>query len=287
MTVKIHNQEDFAKMRKAGKLACDVLDYITDFVRVDVSTNELDMLCSKKILEAGAVCAPLNYHPSNFKYPYPKSICTSINEVICHGVPNQRLLKNGDIVNIDVTVILDGWHGDSSRMYYVGEPSIKAQKLTRVTYECLMLGIQEVKPGNFLGDIGFAIQNHAEKNGFSVVRDYCGHGIGKVFHDEPSVVHYGKKGQGLELKEGMFFTIEPMINEGSYHCKKDESLKNKNPVEYEWTVITSDKNPISGKRSLSAQFEHTIGVTSNGYEIFTSSPSTIEMPVIKQITKKN
>ena len=285
MTVKIHNSQDFAKMRKAGKLACDVLDYIGDFVCADITTNELDRLCHQKITKAGAICAPLNYHPSNFKYPYPKSICTSINEVVCHGVPSNRILKNGDIINIDVTVILDGWHGDSSRMYYVGEPSIKAQKLTRVTYECLMLGIQETKPGNFLGDIGFAIQNHAEKNGFSVVRDYCGHGIGKLFHDEPSVVHYGKKGQGLELKEGMFFTIEPMINEGNYTCKKDETLKNKDPIEYEWTVITGDKNPISGKRSLSAQFEHTIGVTANGCEIFTSSSNCSEMPIIKKLNK--
>lgn len=281
MTVKIHSQEDFIKMRNAGRLASEVLDFITDYVDINVSTNELDRLCHQKIIEAGAVCAPLGYHPANFKYPFPKSICTSINEVICHGVPSERTLKNGDILNIDVTVILDGWHGDCSRMYYVGKPSIKAQKLTETTYECLMLAIQQVKPGNHFGDIGFAIQNHAHNKGFSVVRDYCGHGIGQVFHDEPSVVHYGKKGQGLEFKEGMFFTIEPMINEGSYNCKKDETLKSKDPVLYEWTIITSDKNPTTGKRSLSAQFEHTIGVTANGCEIFTASQKNLEFPKIK------
>jgi methionyl aminopeptidase len=282
MTVKIHNQEDFVKMRNAGRLASEVLDYIYDFVDVGIATNELDRLCHQKIIEAGAICAPLGYHPSNFKYPFPKSICTSVNEVVCHGVPSERILRNGDILNIDVTVILDGWHGDSSRMYYVGEPSIKAQKLTQTTYECLMLAIEQVKPGNHLGDIGYVIQNHAHQNGFSVVRDYCGHGIGRVFHDEPSVVHYGKKSQGLELKEGMFFTIEPMINEGNYHTKKDETLKNKDEVLYEWTVITGDKNSITGKRSLSAQFEHTIGVTADGCEIFTASINRQELPIIKK-----
>ncbi len=286
MTVKIHSKEDFINMRKAGNLASEVLDYIGDFVKIGVSTNELDQLCHKKITDANAISAPLGYHPSNFKYAFPKSICTSINEVICHGVPSERTLKNGNILNIDVTVIVDGWHGDSSRMYYVGEPSIKAQKLTQTTYECLMLGIDQVKPGNYLGDIGFAIQTHAEKNGFSVVRDYCGHGIGKVFHDEPSVLHYGKKGQGIELKEGMFFTIEPMINEGSFYTKKDQTLRDRDPILYEWTVITSDKNPITGKRSLSAQFEHTIGVTANGCEIFTSSKNSQEMPKVIPSIKK-
>lgn len=282
MTIKIHNQDDFKKMRQAGDLASSVLDFISPYVVEGITTNELDLLCHQKIIDANAIPAPLGYHPMNFKYPFPKSICTSINEVICHGVPSQRILKNGDIINIDVTVIVDGWHGDSSRMYYVGEPSIKAQKLTQTTYECLMLAIEQVKPKNHLGDIGYAIQSHAEKNGFSVVRDYCGHGIGRVFHDEPSVVHYGKKNQGLELKEGMFFTIEPMINEGSFHSKKDETLKNKDPILYEWTVITADKNSITGKRSLSAQFEHTVGVTANGCEIFTKSKLDLELPTIKK-----
>lgn len=281
MTVKIHESEDFEKMRKSGRLASEVLDYIGQFVKEGITTLELDQICHKKIIEANAIPAPLGYHPSNFKYPFPRSICTSVNEVICHGVPSEQVLKNGDIINIDVTVIVDGWHGDSSRMYYVGKPSIKAQKLTQTTYECLMLAIEEARPGNHLGDIGFAIQNHAEKNGFSVVRDYCGHGIGKVFHDEPSVVHYGKKGQGLELKEGMFFTIEPMINEGNFHTKKDETLKNKDPILYEWTVITADKNPINGKRSLSAQFEHSIGITAKGCEIFTKSVNDLELPIFK------
>ncbi len=287
MTVKIHNHEDFIKMRNAGRLASAVLDYIHDFVNIGITTEELDRLCHQKIIEAGAICAPLGYHPSSFRHPFPKSICTSVNEVVCHGVPSQRILRNGDILNIDVTVIVDGWHGDSSRMYYVGEPSIKAQKLTQTTYECLMLAIQEVKPGNHLGDIGYAIQTHAHKNGFSVVRDYCGHGIGRVFHDEPSVVHYGKKSHGLELKEGMFFTIEPMINEGSYHTKKDETLKNKDEVLYEWTVITGDKNSITGRRSLSAQFEHTIGVTADGCEIFTASINRDELPVFKKSNSNN
>lgn len=281
MTIKIHNSEDFEKMRKAGRLASDVLDYVGQFVKVGINTLELDQICHKKIIDANAIPAPLGYHPSNFTYPFPRSICTSVNEVICHGVPSEQTLKNGDIINIDVTVIVDGWHGDSSRMYYVGKPSVKAQKLTQTTYECLMLAIQEAKPGNHLGDIGFAIQTHAEKSGFSVVRDYCGHGIGKVFHDEPSVVHYGKKNHGLELKEGMFFTIEPMINEGNFKTKKDETLKNKDPVLYEWTVITADKNPINGKRSLSAQFEHTIGITATGCEIFTKSINDLELPIFK------
>jgi len=275
--VKIHNQKDFEKMRLAGELASEILDFITSYVEPGITTNFLNELCHKKIIEAKAIPAPLGYHPKNFQYPYPKSICTSVNEVICHGVPSDKILKNGDIVNIDITVILDGWHGDSSRMYYVGEPSLKAKKLTQITYECLMLGIEQVKPGNHLGDIGYAIQNHAEKNGFSVVREYCGHGIGKLFHDEPSVVHYGKKGQGLELKEGMFFTIEPMINEGGYQSKKDETLR-KDPILYEWTVITADKNRTTGKRSLSAQFEHTVAVTKEGCEIFTKSKKGLDFP---------
>jgi len=248
--ITIHTEEDFIKMRKAGKLASEILDYIGDFVKPGITTNKLNDLCHNKIIENGAIPAPLNYRG------FPKSICTSINHVVCHGIPSEKILQNGDIINIDVTVIVDGWHGDSSRMYYAGEPSIKAKRLCEATFEAMMLGIQQVKPGNSLGDIGFAIQSYVEKLGFSVVRDYCGHGIGKVFHTEPNVVHYGKKGSGLILEEGMFFTIEPMINAGKY-----ETILSKHD---DWTVSTRDK-------SLSAQFEHTVGVTKNGYEIFTIS----------------
>lgn len=281
MTITIHSSADFAKMRIAGKLAGEILDYITPFVEIGVTTNYLNDLCHKKIIENNAIPAPLNYHPRGFKYSFPKSICTSVNEIICHGVPSDRVLKNGDTINIDVTVIVDGWHGDSSRMYFVGDKvSIKAKKLTQITYDCMMFGIQEIKPGVKIGNIGHAIQNHAEKNGFSVVRDYCGHGIGKVFHAEPSVLHYGKKNEGIILEEGMFFTVEPMINEGSHYTRKDETLKN-DPVLYEWTVITADKNNSTGKRSLSAQFEHTIGVTKDGFEIFTASPKGLDFPPYK------
>lgn len=258
MTITIHKSEDFEKMRIAGKLAGEILDYITPFVEVGVTTNYLNDLCHKKIIENNAIPAPLNYRG------FPKSICTSVNHVICHGIPSEKTLKNGDILNIDVTVIVDGWHGDTSRMYFVGnDVSIKAKKLTQITYECMMMGIEKVKPEIHLGEIGFVIQNHAEKHGFSVVRDYCGHGIGKVFHAEPSVLHYGKKNSGILLKEGMFFTIEPMINAGTF-----ETLLSKHDG---WTVTTRDK-------SLSAQFEHTIGITKDGFEIFTASPKGLDFP---------
>jgi len=261
MTITIHKSEDFEKMRIAGKLAGEILDYITPFVEVGVTTDYLNDLCHKKIIENNAIPAPLNYRG------FPKSICTSVNHVICHGIPSDKTLKNGDILNIDVTVIVDGWHGDTSRMYFVGnDVSIKAKKLTQITYECMMMGIEKVKPEIHLGEIGFVIQNHAEKHGFSVVRDYCGHGIGKVFHAEPSVLHYGKKNSGILLKEGMFFTIEPMINVGTF-----ETLLSKHDG---WTVTTRDK-------SLSAQFEHTIGVTKDGFEIFTASPKGLDFPPYK------
>ena len=261
MTITIHKSEDFEKMRIAGKLAGEILDYITPFVEVGVTTDYLNDLCHKKIIENNAIPAPLNYRG------FPKSICTSVNHVICHGIPSDKTLKNGDILNIDVTVIVDGWHGDTSRMYFVGnDVSIKAKKLTQITYECMMMGIEKVKPEIHLGEIGFVIQNHAEKHGFSVVRDYCGHGIGKVFHAEPSVLHYGKKNSGILLKEGMFFTIEPMINVGTF-----ETLLSKHDG---WTVTTRDK-------SLSAQFEHTIGVTKDGFEIFTASPRGLDFPPYK------
>jgi methionyl aminopeptidase len=258
--IVIHTEEEFKKMRAAGKLAAEILDFIAEFVKVGVTTDYLDKLCHDKIIANNAIPAPLNYKG------FPKSICTSINHVICHGIPSDKILKNGDIMNIDVTVILDGWHGDSSRMYYVGDPGVKAKRLCQVTYDAMMLGIEQVKPGNTIGDIGNAIQTHAEKQGFSVVRDYCGHGIGKIFHTEPSIVHYGKKGTGTILEEGMFFTVEPMINAG-----KHETILSKHDG---WTVTTRDK-------SLSAQFEHTIGVTKDGAEIFTTSRNGFDFPPYK------
>ena len=257
MAITIHSAQDFQKMQKAGQLAASILDYISDYVEVGVTTQELNDLCHNKIIENNAIPAPLNYKG------FPKSICTSVNHVVCHGIPGDKKLKNGDIVNIDVTVILDGWHGDTSRMYYVGEPSVKAKRLCQITYDCMMMGIEEVKPGKTFGDIGYVIQNHAEKHGYSVVRDYCGHGIGKVFHSEPSVVHYGKRNSGPVIEEGMFFTIEPMINAGKY-----QTILSKHDG---WTVTTRDK-------SLSAQFEHTIGVTKDGFEIFTKSPKDLDFP---------
>lgn len=252
-------------MRIAGQLASEVLDYISEFVIPGVSTDKLDYLCHEFMANVqGTIPAPLNYAPPGHS-PFPKSICTSINNQICHGIPGPKILKKGDIVNIDITVIKDGYHGDTSRMFYLGEPSIKAKRLCEITYECMWLGIYKVKPGNFLGDIGHAIQNHAELNGYSVVREFCGHGIGKVFHEEPQVLHYGSQGKGLELKEGMIFTIEPMINAG----KKDIKM-----LPDGWTVVTKD-------RSLSAQWEHTILVTKNGYEVLTLSDGSPKEP--KQI----
>jgi len=252
-SIVIHTDPaDTEGMRKAGKLAAEVLDHVEDFIKPGVSTNELNDICHNMIVGAGAIPAPLNYRG------FPKSVCTSVNHVICHGIPDDRKLKDGDILNIDVTVILDGWHGDTNRTYFVGNVPIKAKRLTQVAYEAMMLGIAQVRPGAHLGDIGHAIQKHAEAHRFSVVRDYCGHGIGKVFHDAPNVLHYGEAGTGIELKEGMFFTVEPMINAGSYETKLNEKDG--------WTVTTRD-------RSLSAQFEHTVAVTKNGYEIFTVSPA--------------
>ena len=258
MTVNIKNKEDIEKMRVAGKLASEVLDYITNFVKPNTTTKEIDRLCHEYMVDIQkTVPAPLNYAPPGHT-PYPKSICTSVNNQICHGIPGEKILKKGDVVNIDITVIKDGYHGDTSRMFYVGEPSIQAKRLCEITYESMWLGIKQVKPGNYLGDIGFAIQNYAEKNGFSVVREFCGHGIGKVFHEDPQVLHYGNKGQGLKLETGMVFTIEPMINAG----KKDIKMLSDG-----WTVVTKD-------RSLSAQWEHTILVTEESYEVMTISNGT-------------
>jgi methionyl aminopeptidase len=258
MSVTVKNEDDIRKMRVAGKLAAEVLDFITPHVQPGVTTEEIDRLCHDFMVNVqDTVPAPLNYAPPGHA-PYPKSICTSINNQICHGIPSDRVLKKGDVVNIDITVIKEGYHGDTSRMFYVGEPSIQAKRLCEITYQSMWKGIREVRPGARLGDIGFSIQQFAESHGFSIVREFCGHGIGKVFHEEPQVLHYGKKGTGLELKEGMTFTIEPMVNAG----KKDIRM-----MPDGWTVVTKD-------RSLSAQWEHTILVTKDGYEVLTVSEHT-------------
>lgn len=256
--IKLHTADDFEAMRKAGRLAAETLDYITPHVVPGVTTGELDRLCHDYITDHGAIPAPLNYRG------FPRSICTSVNHVVCHGIPDDaRKIKDGDIINIDVTVILDGWHGDTSRMFLVGDRvPVKARNLCQVTYEAMMKGIEAVRPGVRLGDIGHIIQTHAESHRFSVVRDFCGHGLGRVFHDAPSVLHYGEPDTGVELREGMFFTIEPMINAGRYPVKT---------LSDGWTAVTKD-------RSLSAQFEHSIGVTADGVEIFTRSPKGWDQP---------
>ena len=254
--ITLHGPKDFESMRRAGRLAAETLDYVTPFVKPGVTTAELDKLCDDFTVQHGAVSAPLGYRG------YPKSICTSVNHVVCHGIPGDKVLEDGDIVNVDVTVILDGWHGDTSRMFPVGKVGVKARNLIDVTYEALMRGIAVVKPGATLGDIGHTIQTLAEGNRFSVVRDFCGHGLGRVFHAAPSVLHYGTPGTGPEIKPGMFFTIEPMINAGRHETKI---------LEDGWTAVTRD-------RSLSAQFEHSIGVTEDGCEIFTTSPAGLHCP---------
>jgi methionyl aminopeptidase len=244
----IKTNDDIEKMRVVGRLAAEVLDMIAPFIKEGIMTEELDKICHDYIVDVQkAIPAPLNYHG------FPKSICTSVNHQVCHGIPGPKKLKNGDIVNVDVTVLKDGYHGDTSKMFFVGAPSILADRLVRITQECMYLGIRAVKPGARLGDIGAIIQEHAEKNRFTVVREYCGHGIGKIFHEPPNVLHYGKPGTGAELKAGMIFTIEPMINAG----KRDVKL-----LPDEWTVVTKD-------HSLSAQWEHTILVTDTGYEVLT------------------
>ncbi|MFD2229768.1 type I methionyl aminopeptidase [Alkalimarinus sediminis] len=249
MKVTIKTPEEIEKMRVAGRLAAEVLEMIEPYVKAGVSTGELNDICHKYITEVqNAIPAPLNYRG------FPKSICTSVNQVICHGIPSdKKILKNGDIINIDITVIKDEYHGDTSKMFFIGKPTSAAERLARITQECMYKGIELVKPGARLGDIGHVIQQHAESNYYSVVREYCGHGIGKVFHEEPQVMHYGTPGTGLTLKEGMIFTIEPMINQGKRHCKL---------LPDEWTVVTKD-------RKLSAQWEHTVLVTADGFEILT------------------
>jgi len=255
--IELHTAADFAGMRKAGQLAAQTLDMITEHVQPGVTTEELDRLCHLFITKNGAIPAPLNYKG------FPKSICTSINHVVCHGIPGDRVLVEGEVLNIDVTVILDGWHGDTSRMYYVGEKiPVKARRLCEVTYDCLMAGIEAVKPGATLGDVGYAIQEIAHKNRFSVVQDFCGHGLGRTFHAPPSVLHFGEPGQGEVLEAGMFFTIEPMINAGKYATKI---------LPDGWTAVTKD-------RSLSAQYEHSLAVTDDGFEIFTLSPQGFTRP---------
>ncbi|TAE81375.1 MAG: type I methionyl aminopeptidase [Alphaproteobacteria bacterium] len=244
-------------MRKAGRLTAEILDELYDFVRVGISTDDINRYCHQRIVEAGAIPAPLGYKG------FPKSVCTSVNHVVCHGIPSEKKLIDGDIVNIDVTSIVDGWYGDASRMYFVGNASVKARRLVQVTYDCMMRGIEQVRPGATTGDIGAAIQEYAESQGFSVVRDYCGHGLGRVFHTLPNILHYGVRGEGTRLEEGMFFTVEPMINAG----KKETRL---NPRDG-WTVTTQD-------RSLSAQFEHSLGVTATGFELFTESPKGLHAP---------
>ena len=262
MAITIKNATDIEKMRIAGRLASEVLDFITPYVKAGVTTEKLDALCHDYMVNVQkTIPAPLNYTPPGHT-PYPKSICTSVNHQICHGIPGEKVLKNGDVVNIDITVIKDGYHGDTSRMFYVGEPSIQAKRLCEITYECMWLGIAKVKPGATLGDIGYAIQTYAEKNGYSVVREFCGHGIGKRFHEDPQILHYGRPGAGLKLQAGMMFTVEPMINAG----KRDIKQLNDG-----WTIVTKD-------HSLSAQWEHTVLVTETGFEVMTVSAGSPPVP---------
>jgi methionyl aminopeptidase len=247
-TITIKNQEDIQKMRVAGRLAAEVLEMIGPYVKANVTTDELNQICHDYIVNVQqAIPAPLNYHG------FPKSICTSVNHQVCHGIPGPRVLKDGDIINIDITVLKDGYHGDTSKMFVIGKPSILADRLIKVTQECLYMGIEQIKPGAHFGDIGAVIQQYAEKNRFSVVREYCGHGIGKIFHEPPNVVHYGQPGTGEAILPGMIFTIEPMINAGKRFVKL---------LPDNWTVVTKD-------HSLSAQWEHTILATETGFEVLT------------------
>ena len=272
-SISIKTPEDIQGMRVAGRLAAEVLDFITPYVKPGVTTEELDRLCHEYMKDVqGTIPAPLNYCPPGYT-PYPKAICTSVNDVVCHGIPGDKALKSGDSVNIDITVIKDGYHGDTSRMFLVGEPTILAKRLSEVTYECMWLGIAQIKPGAHLGDIGHVIQQHAEKAGYSVVREFCGHGIGKVFHEEPQVLHYGRAGSGEKLLPGMIFTVEPMINAGRREVRE---------MGDGWTIKTKD-------RSLSAQWEHTVLVTETGFEVLTVSagmpppPPFIQQPVTAQL----
>jgi methionyl aminopeptidase len=262
VAIELKTPQDIEKMRVAGRLAAEVLDFIAPHVKPGVTTGRLDKLCHDYMVDVqGTIPAPLDYCPPGHR-PYPKSICTSVNHQVCHGVPGEKVLRAGDIVNIDITVIKDGFHGDTSRMFLVGEPSIQARRLCEVTYECMWKGIAQVRPGARLGDIGHAIQRHAESHGYSVVREFCGHGIGRRFHEEPQVLHYGQPGQGLALEAGMTFTVEPMINAGRRDIRA---------LGDGWTIVTKD-------HSLSAQWEHTVLVTETGYEIMTLSAGTPPAP---------
>jgi len=264
MSICIKTPEEIAKMRIAGRLAGEVLDYVTPFVKAGVTTEELDRLCHDYMVNVqGCIPAPLNYAPHGHA-PYPKSICTSINHQVCHGVPGDKKLKSGDIVNLDITTIKDGYHGDTSRMFYVGEPSIQARRLCESTHEAMWRGIYTVKPGSTLGDIGHAIQSFAEGLGYSIVREFCGHGIGKRFHEDPQVLHYGKANSGTRLEAGMIFTIEPMVNAGKAGIKQ---------LGDGWTIVTKD-------HSLSAQWEHTILVTETGFEVLTLSADAPPPPAL-------
>ena len=254
--IKLHGRDAFDGMHKAGRLAAETLDMVTPHMVPGVTTGEIDDLVRRFILAGGGVPATVGYRG------YTHSCCISINHVVCHGIPGDKALKSGDIVNVDVTPIVDGWHGDTSRMYLIGDVPLKARKLVDITYDCLMVGIEAARPGNHLGDVGFAIQQLAEKHRYGVVRDFCGHGVGRLFHDAPEVVHVGRPGTGPELKPGMIFTIEPMINIG----RPDVKL-----LDDGWTAVTRD-------RSLSAQFEHSIGITEDGCEIFTGSPVGLDRP---------
>jgi methionyl aminopeptidase len=254
--IKLHGPEGFAGMRKAGRVAAECLDMLTTKVVPGVTTASLDDTIYDFVIAAGAIPATIFYR--GYRY----SSCTSLNDVVCHGMPSDRELKDGDIVNIDVTAIVDGWHGDTSRMYLVGDPPLRARRLVDVTYDAMMCGIAAIKPGATTGDLGNAIQAYAEAHSYSVVRDFCGHGVGQVFHDSPNILHYGRSGAGLAFREGMIFTVEPMINAGKHGVK----LKPDG-----WTAVTKD-------RSLSAQFEHTVGVTATGVEIFTESPLGLHKP---------
>jgi methionyl aminopeptidase len=262
MTITIKDQDGIAGMRVAGRLAAELLDYLAPFVKPGITTNELDRLAEAHTTQVlGAISAPLNYAPGGHN-PYPKSICTSINHQVCHGIPNDKPLRKGDIVNVDVTVIKDGWHGDSSRMYMVGDVSVAAKRLCKLTYDAMWMGIMQVRAGAYLGDIGFAIQSFAEGHGLSVVREFCGHGIGQKFHEDPQVLHYGRPGTLEQLKAGMTITIEPMLNVGRKEIKE---------LGDGWTIVTKD-------HSLSAQWEHTVLVTPTGYEVLTLSAESPAIP---------
>lgn len=269
MAVKIKTKEEIETMRVAGRLAAEVLDYIQPFVQPGVTTSELDERCHRYMVDVQkTIPAPLNYAPPGYS-PFPKSICTSVNHQICHGIPGEKRLKDGDIVNIDVTVIYEGYHGDTSRMFLVGQPSIQAKRLCHLTFEAMWRGIETIRAGSRLGDIGHAIQQLAEHAGYSVVKEFCGHGVGAQFHEDPQVLHYGRPGTGMELKPGMVITVEPMINAGKAAIK---SLPDG------WTIITKD-------RSLSAQWEHTVLVTENGYEVLTVSAGTPVKPACRVVAR--